>query len=131
MNIIVISILAIVALGIIVMIGTRIFDSKGTDEPIVVPASDCSSCDGTNVKCEQVCQMEAATKPAEYYDDEELDAFRGRQSDEYNDEEATMFAEVLETLRPDEVRPWSRSLIVRGINMPDQIKDEFIALAEG
>lgn len=131
MNIIVISILAIVALGIIVMIGTRIFDSKGTDEPIVVPASDCSSCDGTNVKCEQVCQMEAATKPAEYYDDEELDAFKGRQSDEYNDEEATMFAEVLETLRPDEVRPWSRSLIVRGINMPDQIKDEFIALAEG
>ena len=75
--------------------------------------------------------MEAATKPAEYYDDEELDAFRGRRSDEYNDEEATMFAEVLETLRPDEVRPWSRSLIVRGINMPDQIKDEFIALAEG
>ena len=131
MNIIVISILAIVALGIIVMIGTRIFDSKGTDEPIVVPASDCSSCDGTNVKCEQVCQMEAATKPAEYYDDEELDAFRGRQSDEYKDEEAAMFAEVLETLRPDEVRPWSRSLIVRGINMPDQIKDEFIALAEG
>ena len=131
MNIIVISILAIVALGIIVMIGTWIFDSKGTDEPIVVPASDCSSCDGTNVKCEQVCQMEAATKPAEYYDDEELDAFRGRRSDEYNDEEATMFAEVLETLRPDEVRPWSRSLIVRGINMPDQIKDEFIALAEG
>lgn len=131
MNIIVISILAIVALGIIVMIGTRIFDSKGTDEPVVVPASDCSSCDGTNVKCEQVCQMEAATKPAEYYDDEELDAFKGRRSDEYNDEEATMFAEVLETLRPDEVRPWSRSLIVRGINMPDQIKDEFIALAEG
>ena len=131
MNIIVISILAIVVLGIIVMIGTRIFDSKGTDEPIVVPASDCSSCDGTNVKCEQVCQMEAATKPAEYYDDEELDAFRGRRSDEYNDEEATMFAEVLETLRPDEVRPWSRSLLVRGINMPDQIKDEFIALAEG
>ena len=131
MNIIVISILAIVAIGIIVMIGTRIFDSKGTDEPIVVPASDCSSCDGTNVKCEQVCQMEAATKPAEYYDDEELDAFRGRQSDEYNDEEAAMFAEVLETLRPDEVRPWSRSLIVRGINMPDQIKDEFIAVAEG
>lgn len=131
MNIIVISILAIVALGVVVMIGTRIFDSKGTDEPIVVPASDCSSCDGTNVKCEQVCQMEAATKPAEYYDDEELDAFRGRQSDEYNDEEVAMFAEVLETLRPDEVRPWSRSLIVRGINMPDQIKDEFIALAGG
>ena len=40
MNIIVISILAIVALGIIVMIGTRIFARKATDAPIVVTESD-------------------------------------------------------------------------------------------
>lgn len=126
--IIIISIALLLVLGIIVMIATKMSGSKG-EEPIVVSSSDCSSCDGTNVKCEQVCQMEAATKPVEYYDDEELDEYKGRQSDEYNDDEADKFAEVLETLQPDEVRPWSRSLIIRGINMPDQIKDEFIALA--
>lgn len=131
MNIILISIIALVALGLIVMLGTKIFSGKDDDEPVIVPASDCSSCDGTNLKCEQVCQMEAATKPVEYYDDEELDGFKGRASNEYNDDEVAQFAEVLETLRPEEVRPWSRSLILRGINMPDQIKDEFIALANG
>lgn len=130
MNIIVISILAIVALGIIVMIGTRIFDSKGTDEPVVVPASDCSSCDGTNVKCEQVCQMEAATKPAEYYDDEELDALPeggGRMNTTTRRRQCS--PRCLRHCAPTK-SDRGAGLLVRGINMPDQIKDEFIALAE-
>ena len=130
MNIIIISIIAIIALGVIVMIGTKLFGGKN-DEPIVVPASDCSTCDGVNTACEQVCQMEAATKPVEYFDDEELDAYKGRSSDSYSDDEAAEFADVLETLRAEDVKPWNRSLILRGINMPDQIKDEYIALAEG
>ncbi len=130
MNIIIISIIAIIALGAIVMIGTKLFGGKN-DEPIVVPASDCSTCDGVNTACEQVCQMEAATKPVEYFDDEELDAYKGRSSDSYSDDEAAEFADVLETLRAEDVKPWNRSLILRGINMPDQIKDEYIALAEG
>ena len=74
--------------------------------------------------------MEAATKPIEYYDDEELDTYKGRRSDEYDHGEVSEFADVLETLKPEEVRPWGRSLVLRGINMPDQIKDEFIALAQ-
>lgn len=131
MSIIFICIAALAALGLVVMAGTKLFAGKGGEEPIVVPATDCTTCDGINAKCEQVCQMEAATKPVEYFDDEELDNFKGRESDEYNDEEVAQFAEVLETLRPDEVKPWNRSLILRGINMPDQIKDEYIALAEG
>ena len=130
MNIIIISIIAIIALGAIVMIGTKLFGGNN-DEPIVVPASDCSTCDGLNTACEQVCQMEAATKPVEYFDDEELDAYKGRSSDSYSDDEAAEFADVLETLRAEDVKPWNRSLILRGINMPDQIKDEYIALAEG
>ncbi len=75
--------------------------------------------------------LEAATRPVEYFDDEELDQYRGRQSDEYTDDETGQFAEVLETLRPDEVKPWGRSLLLRGINMPNGIKDEFIALTNG
>lgn len=129
MSIIVISIAALAVLGVAVMIGTKLF-SDG-DDTVMMPAADCSTCDGTNAKCEQVCQMEASTKPVEYYEDEELDAFRGRSSDSYEDDEVAQFAEVLETLRPDEIKPWSRSLILRGINMPDQIKDEFITLANG
>ena len=75
--------------------------------------------------------MEAATKKVEYYDDEELDRFKGKESNEYTDDEAEEFSEVLYTMRPDEAKGWNRSLILRGINVPNQIKDELIAMIEG
>lgn len=121
--------LSLVALGIICAVMGFISYKKGEPQDIVVGKGDCSSCTGDDPKCEQICMMEAAVKAPEYYDDEELDAFRGRPSDGYSEEEAAMFADVMYTMRPDEVKGWNRSLILRGINMPDQIKDEFIALA--
>lgn len=94
------------------------------------PAASCGTCDGANTKCEQECMMEAATRKIEYYDDEELDRYRGRRSDEYTDDEVHEFADVLYTMRPDEVAGWNRSLILRGINLPDALKDEVIMLME-
>lgn len=75
--------------------------------------------------------MEAATKPVEYFDDEELDRFAGRQSDDYTDEETEEFREVMLTMKQDEVKEWNRSLILRGINIPDQLKDEVVMMIEG
>ena len=92
---------------------------------------DCASCDGTrSAKCEQVCMMEASIKEIDYFDDEELDTFKGRSSDSYTDDEASQFAYVLETMRPEEVKDWSRSLTLRGINVPDQVKDELFLLID-
>lgn len=33
------------------------------------------------------------------------------------------------TMRPEEVKDWNRSLILREINVPDQIKDELIMMS--
>ena len=74
--------------------------------------------------------MEAAVKDIEYFDDEELDVFKGKLSNEYTDEEAEMFTYVMETMNPKEVKDWNRSLCLRGINVPDQIKDELFMLME-
>ena len=75
--------------------------------------------------------MEAAVKGVEYYDDEELDRFRGRPSDQYTDEEVEEFATILYTMQPHEVKGWNRILILREINLPNQIKDELITMIEG
>lgn len=72
--------------------------------------------------------MEASTKEIEYFDDEELDAYKGKQANEYSDEEAEQFREVMYTMRQEEIKDWNRSLILRGINIPDQLKDEVIML---
>ena len=123
-------VLALFALGLITAFASFLGRKKGEEEAPLIVNDSCSTCSGENDKCEQECMMEAATKDIEYYDDEELDRFRGRLSDSYTDEEAEEFAEVMLTMRPEEVKGWNRSLILRGINMPNQIKDDFIALAD-
>ncbi len=132
MSIFYIGIGALLVLALFAAI-TTLFTKKKEGEPdVVMPTSgDCSSCDGTDDKCEQVCMMEAATREIEYYDDEELDRFRGRQSNQYTDEEAEEFANILYTMQPQEAKGWNRSLILREINVPNQIKDELITMIEG
>lgn len=132
MSIFYIGIGALIVLALFAAI-TTLFTKKKEGEPdVVMPTSgDCSSCDGTDDKCEQVCMMEAATREIAYYDDEELDRFRGRQSNQYTDEEAEEFANILYTMQPQEAKGWNRSLILREINVPNQIKDELITMIEG
>lgn len=123
-------VLALFVLGLITAFASFLGRKKGEEEAPLIVNSSCSTCSGENDQCEQDCMLEVATKEIEYYDDEELDRFRGRLSDSYTDEEAEEFAEVMLTMRPEEVKGWNRSLILRGINMPNQIKDDFIALAD-
>lgn len=121
----------LILLGLILLAALfGIFATKHGEEkePVHMPTHSCATCNGIDQMCEQVCMMEAATKDIEYFDDEELDRFQGKPSDQYTDEEAGEFAEVLYTMRQEEVKDWNRSLALRGIHLPDQLKDEFIML---
>ena len=117
-------VLALVVLGLISAIFGIISHRKGEDEEPLQEGVSCNTCNGENSKCEQECMMEAATREIEYYDDEEQDRYRGRRSDEYTDDEVHEFADVLYTMRSDEVAGWCRSLHLRGVELPDQLKDE-------
>ena len=117
-----ILIIALIALGVAAAL-IALLSQHGDDDHIVVQDT-CATCDGNNTQCEQECMMEASLKEIEYFDDEELDCFKGRDADAYTDDEVTLFADVLYTMRPEEVRDWTRSLTLRGINLPNQIKDE-------
>jgi hypothetical protein len=122
--------LALVALGVFSAIIALLSHNKEGGGDVVIYGNDCSTCNGDNEKCEQECMMEAATKEIEYFDDEELDSFAGRSSSEYSDDEAEQFREVLYTMKQDEVKDWTRSLTLRNISLPDQIKDEVFMLIE-
>lgn len=115
--------LSLIALGVFSAL-YAIVTNRNREESPVVQADSCATCNGENDKCEQECMMEAATKPIEYFDDEELDAFKGRSSDNYTDEEVEQFSYVLNTMPQEEIRDWCRSLHLRGIEIPDQLKDE-------
>lgn len=121
--------LGLLMLGLFCAVLGVISRRRGESQEITVGKGDCVSCSGDNAMCEQECTLKAAVSPIEYFDDEELDDYKGRPSDSYSDDEEAQFAEVLETLRPEDVKPWGRSLTLRGINLPDGIKDEYIMLA--
>ena len=88
-------------------------------------------CCGQHETCEKDSLLAAVSKDVEYYEDEELDRFRTRRSDEYTAEEVEEFQEILYTMRNDEVAGWVRSLQLRHIELPDPIKDEvFLIIGE-
>lgn len=59
-----------------------------------------------------------------YYEDEELDRFRGRAATEYSDREAGEFREVLETLSNADLSGWVTSIHRRGLHFPVQVAEE-------
>ncbi|WP_300724528.1 phospholipase [uncultured Bacteroides sp.] len=87
-----------------------------------------SECCGQHEVCEKESLLAAVSKEIEYYDDEELDRFKGRPADQYSEEEIEEFRDVLYTMQEVEVAGWSRSLQLRGIELPDELKDELFLI---
>ncbi len=85
-------------------------------------------CCGQHEVCEKDSLLAAVSRGIEYYDDEELDRYRGRDGAGYDEEEAEEFRNIFYTMRTDEVAGWVRSLQLRQISLPDQIKDEVLLI---
>ena len=94
--------------------------------PEIVEAD--AECCGQHEVCEKESLLAAVSKQVEYYDDEELDRFHGRASDDYSEEEVEEFREVMFTCQEEEVAGWCRSLQLRGIELPDELKDELFLI---
>lgn len=127
-------ILLIVGLGVVAAItglvrqwwlSQQLRAGKIDEMPQIVEAAEAGCC-GQHEVCEKDSLLAAVSKEIEYYDDEELDRFAGRESNNYDAAEVEEFEEVFTTLRSEEVAGWVRSLQLRGINIPDDIKDDVI-----
>lgn len=90
-----------------------------------------AECCGQHEVCERDSLLAAVSRKIEYYDDEELDQFIGRAPEDYTEEETEMFRDVFYTMQETDVAGWVRSLQLRGINLPDGVKDEvFLIIGE-
>ncbi len=88
------------------------------------PAVPAGECCGKHAVCEKQKLAEARLRSAQYFDDEELDRFRGHCSDGYTDQEVEEFRYVMYTMRQEEVREWVECLQAREIELPDELKEE-------
>lgn len=105
-------------------------EAEGTVEPgtaEVASETEPQECCGQHLVCEKE-SLSPLTDEIIYYDDEELDRFRGRTPESYTDEETEEFRDVLMTLIPSDVAGWARSLTLRQLQLPLEVRDELLLL---
>ena len=120
-----IVILSVLMLG---LLAAMVHRRQSADTPQATPNPADMECCGQHEVCEKESLLAALSKQIEYYNDEELDRFRGRRSDAYSSDETDEFRDVLYTMRSDEVAGWVRSLQLRGVELPDGVRDEVLMI---
>ena len=65
-----------------------------------------------------------------YFDDEELDVFKGKKQEDYTDAEIEEFRQILYTMKSEEIDTWVHCLQTRGIEIPQVVKDEILLILQ-
>lgn len=123
-----------VCLGVFIVvvfeIRARKEQKKDTSEPEKVtpkPVVTDGECCGQHLVCEREMLLQTNAK-VEYYDDEELDALAGIAPEDYTEEQHQMIREVFDTLQEKDVPGWVRSLQLRNIQLPADIREEALLI---
>ena len=122
---------AMVAVGVVLyLLDLRSRKNEQQDTAPEAPkVADCDAdCCSTHEVCPSEMILEGCNAEIVYFDDEELDAFKGRAADAYTPEEEEQFRDVLYTLLPADLLPWEQSMKKRGIILPSAIRNEFVML---
>jgi len=120
-----ISLVVIAAIAFLTTwIGQKLRARKGEveEEAASEPMEECCG-------AHEVCETDLINKLSEeiiYYEDEELDAYKNFEENDYNDDQIDEFREVLYSLKEKEIEGWIKSLDLRKIEMPSVIKSELV-----
>lgn len=127
MNVALIILVSLVVVGAILYLHHCITSndvSQVADD--ATPADE--ECCGMHITCEKDSLSTAISTEIVYYDDEELDRYKGREADDYTEEEIEQFRDVLLTLLPQDIAGWGRSIQLRGITLPTEVRDELLLI---
>ena len=121
-------IIIILIILLILLVGVAFFvrhiNKQTPEQPPVEIADDCS---GSHAVCERDSLL-SQTDQIIYFDDEELDSLRGIPSDDYTEPQITMLENVFYTLREQDVAGWIRSIQLRNIDLPEDIRDQALLI---
>ena len=126
---------ALIILAIIVVVGATLYmqhkiseAQNPSQEESCDQQIDDEVCCGMHLTCEKDSLLASIDEEIVYYDDEELDEFKGRSPEEYTSNEIEQFREVLLTLLPQDIAGWARSIQMRGISLPSEIREELLMI---
>ena len=117
-----ILILSLVALGLILLITTNIQRRNKTEEPEVYIEPE-GECCGAHAVCENDTLL-SADNTIVYFDDEELDVLTDISPENYSNEQLKLLSDVFFTLKESDVAGWLRSLQMRRIHLPVELREQ-------
>ena len=121
-------IIIILVILLILLVGVAFFvrriNKQTPEQPPVKIADDCC---GSHAVCERDSLL-SQTDQIIYFDDEELDTLRGIPSEDYSEAQITMLENVFYTLREQDVAGWIRSIQLRNIDLPEDIRDQALLI---
>lgn len=86
-----------------------------------------SGCCGAHLVCERETLLQTNAEII-YYDDEELDSLAGIAPEEYTPAQHDAIADVFHTLQEKDVPGWCRSLQLRHIDLPLDLREEALLI---
>jgi len=98
-------------------------EARKEETPVEIPMDCCGA--------HEVCEFEEMLQNPEeivYFEDEELDRFKGIQAERYEDSQIEEFRDVLYTLKGDEIRMWLVSIERRKVQLPNILRQEALML---
>lgn len=100
-----------------------------TENTEITVAED-GECCGAHSVCERDSLLSSSDK-IEYFDDEELDKLSCIPADKFSPEQVSLISDVFYTLKEHEVATWLRSLQLRRIELPVELRDAaFLIIGE-
>ncbi len=127
-----IPLILFIALGLLILVAFEIRARKKSGEigekmsPETSEPSD-GECCGQHLVCERETLLQTNAK-IEYYDDEELDALADIAPQNYTREQYKAIREVFDSLNEKDVPGWCRSIQLRHIELPQDIREEALLI---
>ncbi|MBN2598546.1 hypothetical protein [Labilibaculum sp.] len=126
MEVLLIALLGIAGIAFLTTyLGQRWKSKNDGDENREISVEPIEECCGAH----EICETDLINRMSEeiiYYEDEELDAYKSFEENDFNDDQIDEFREVLYSLKENEMEGWLRSLELRKIQLPSIIKSEVV-----
>ena len=121
-----------ISLGILILIlfelrARKQSNSKAVKQQSGLTSNSDTECCGQHLVCEKETLLQTNAQ-IEYFDDEELDALAGIDPDTYTKEQHEQLRAVFDTLQEKDVPAWCRSIQLRNIDLPQDIREEALLI---
>jgi len=121
-----ILIIILITAGALLYLLTKINRRNITQEPEIVTENN-EECCGAHEVCDKDSLLNNNCDIV-YYDDEELDELSGKSVSEYTEQDIKQLADVFYTLKEQDVAGWLKSLQLRNIDLPAEIRDQALMI---